>query len=345
MKYFGILVVVTFLFGCNTGQDYYKAKEAVSKRAKEADVITIPLEGEVASRKLEASGLSWFNGNLMILPQFPEKFSNGKDGAFFIIKKEKIEEYLTGRNQAPLSAERIEVIYEGEKDFLSCDGGGFEGVVVDGNELYFVVESMDEGKTFCYLVKGSFDKATSTITITTKSKVKIDSQSGIHNLSDETILQKDDLLITLHEGNGVNITKVPVAHIIGCDMHEKRSLPMENVEYRITDATSVDSSGKFWVINYFYKGDFTDLKPVIDANFKGEGIGKTHYENKHVERLLEFVIMHDGIRRTQQNSIQFVLDKNGGRNWEGIVRYEDKGFLVVSDYYPKTILAFIPFRD
>jgi hypothetical protein len=30
------------------------------------------------------------------------------------------------------------------------------------------------------------------------------------------------------------------------------------------------------------------------------------------------------------------------RNWEGLVRLDDYGFLLATDKYPRTILAFVP---
>jgi hypothetical protein len=31
-----------------------------------------------------------------------------------------------------------------------------------------------------------------------------------------------------------------------------------------------------------------------------------------------------------------------GRNWEGLVRLDDRGFLLVTDLFPGTILGFVP---
>jgi hypothetical protein len=34
--------------------------------------------------------------------------------------------------------------------------------------------------------------------------------------------------------------------------------------------------------------------------------------------------------------------QNRPRNWEGLVRFEDRGFLVVTDKFSITLLAFVP---
>ena len=60
----------------------------------------------------------------------------------------------------------------------------------------------------------------------------------------------------------------------------------------------------------------------------------------HVERLVEYKIYKNKIERTESKPIQFVINKES-RNWEGVVRFDKKGFIVVVDEYPRTILAFV----
>jgi len=40
-----------------------------------------------------------------------------------------------------------------------------------------------------------------------------------------------------------------------------------------------------------------------------------------------------------------LIDAQTSRNWEGIARLDKRGFLVVTDEHPGTILAFIPYRE
>ena len=67
----------------------------------------------------------------------------------------------------------------------------------------------------------------------------------------------------------------------------------------------------------------------------------THKRYEHVERLVEFKIDSDKLIRTSTPPIQLVLEEKS-RNWEGLVRFEDKGFLMIVDEHPRTLLAFIP---
>ena len=68
--------------------------------------------------------------------------------------------------------------------------------------------------------------------------------------------------------------------------------------------------------------------------------GATHKMYDHVERLVEYKIYKNKIQRTAKDPVQFVINKES-RNWEGVVRFDNKGFIVVVDEYPRTILAFV----
>ncbi|GIS56929.1 MAG: hypothetical protein CM1200mP1_08670 [Candidatus Neomarinimicrobiota bacterium] len=46
------------------------------------------------------------------------------------------------------------------------------------------------------------------------------------------------------------------------------------------------------------------------------------------------------IYKTNSPPIQLELNKNS-RNWEGLVRMDKKGFLMIVDEHPRTILAFV----
>ncbi len=63
-----------------------------------------------------------------------------------------------------------------------------------------------------------------------------------------------------------------------------------------------------------------------------------------MERLIEFEFNENKIQLSGREPIQIELDEKASRNWEGIVRLNDRGFLVATDKYPEMILGFIPFK-
>jgi hypothetical protein len=125
-------------------------------------------------------------------------------------------------------------------------------------------------------------------------------------------------------------------------INNKASVSFPNVEYRITDVTDVDSHGRFWALNYFWPGEKKRLLPAEDGILNGFEEGTTHAQYDHVERLVEFKINSKEIVRTNTAPIQLVMEEKS-RNWEGLVRLDKKGFLMITDEHPRTILSFIPF--
>jgi hypothetical protein len=96
------------------------------------------------------------------------------------------------------------------------------------------------------------------------------------------------------------------------------------------------------VINYYWPGDEDLLTPAEDWIFDLYLPGKTHLEQKTVERLIELRYNQGEIKVTQKPPIQMKLQADESRNWEGLVRIDEIGFIAITDKFPTTILAFIP---
>jgi hypothetical protein len=167
-------------------------------------------------------------------------------------------------------------------------------------------------------------------------------------MTDETILLVEDTvstethLVTLYEANGINVNPHPVAHRFDRHLAPLPPTPFLNVEYRITDATALDSDGNFWAINYLYPGDRGKLQPAPDPLNQQFEEGPTHATSEAVERLIALQYRDSGIRLRDIPPIQLQLLDNAARNWEGLVCLDERGFLLVTDEHPRTILAFVP---
>ena len=162
----------------------------------------------------------------------------------------------------------------------------------------------------------------------------------LRNMTFETILMNNNSVITIYEVNSEKVNEKPIYYQFDKDLKTNIIKPFPVTEYRITDATEIDNEGKFWVTNYFWPGDFDLLKPNLNYTIT------TKKDIKPVERLLEFQIVDGIIVRTETPPINIKLSEFGDScNWEGIVRLDDKGFLIVTDKFPGTILAFLPFSN
>jgi hypothetical protein len=313
-----------------------------SSGAVEQLVTEIPLIGPVTSSQAEISGMSWYGDYLILLPQFPDRVETEGDGVVFALHKEDIIAYLDEpAEDVVIQPLEIPFLAPGlEEEVPGFDG--FEAIALTQGRVFLLIEARDLQETQGYLVAGEVASDLSEIRIDASRLVEIPSQSGIGNMSDETLIVTGELLVTIHEANGLGVNPQPVAHLFDQELEPLGTLGFPNVEYRITDATRVSTSGRFWAINYFYPGD-TALAPASDPLAERFGEGSTHARFDVVERLVEFKSVPSGFELTDASPIQLeLLGDDQARNWEGVALLDTRGFLLVTDEHPRTILAFVP---
>ena len=305
--------------------------------ADEVLPIEIPLKGEAAERNLEMSGLAWYGDNLILMPQYVNKEAPG----FYFLKKDQINNWLESDRVDALIPEKIDLIFP---NFGDAIGGfqGFEAVCFSGNNAYLVMESKHDSVMHSFLVSGKMDFKKKRLTINSEKLEPIKLPVNIKNMGYESILKYKYRLMILFEANGANVNADPNAELYTTSLKHKASVSFPNIEYRITDVTDVDSRGRFWALNYFWPGEKKRLLPAEDTILDVFEEGLTHQQYDHVERLVEFKINSKEIVRTNTAPIQLVMEEKS-RNWEGLVRLDKKGFLMITDEHPRTILSFIPF--
>ncbi len=315
----GLLVFIILFIGCSKTQNKTSNK-----------FLKIKLDGNLSERSIEASGLTWYKDNLIILPQFPHKWSNNFDGAIFFVPKARIENYINGNNRNPIVGEKIDFVAEGLDEIGKRKGSGYEAITFIGDSVYVSIESVRGKISTDFIVQGIIDFNEKKIILDSDSKIEIPSQSGVHNMGEETLFAFGNNIFTIHEANGINVNNNPKVFKLNENLREVEKLPFQNIDYRITDATNVDTNGKFFVINYFYPGEFEKLKPDLNESEREFAI----------EQILELQIVGNKIIKTDKLPIKLSNGKSkNGYNWEGIVRFND-GFILVTDKFPGTVLAY-----
>ena len=348
MKKYGVISFsfIFVLFGIifiSNGCQHYKFEDRTNfKTLSESEVSIFPLAGELAEKRAELSGLAWYKNNLILLPQYPQLYKENYDGALFSVTKEELQSCKDGNYKKHLSYKKIEMDFNGLDKSLIREGSGFESVAFYGKDVFFTIESGGHFNTYGNVIKGVIDEEKNIIKLFPESIKKIEPQAHISNLSEEAITLYQKKIYTFYEANGHNVAANPVVHTFDYSLNPIGTIPIENIEYRITDATYPDSSGNFWAINYLWPDDASDLLPAGDKEFRKFGVGESQQKNEIVERLIELKIDADKISRTNEAPIYLKLDtENGSRNWEGIVRF-GQGFILVTDKYPETILGYVP---
>ena len=305
--------------------------------------VFIPLTGPLADPRAEVSGLNWHEQSLAILPQEPELFGGDDMLGFFALEKTDILAYLDGERTDPLVPRRIECYAPGLTRIIR-GFDGLEAMGTIGQRCYLTVEAKTDTAMAGYLVCGHYDLAGDRVVMDTTKLTGIPLGLNIPNVAEESLIISGDRVITISEANGRNINPAPQAKVFDDDINYLGSLPFPSIEYRVTDATALDGAGRFWVINYFFPPESFKLQPAPDPEAERYGAPPDAGPQRGVERLLELQLVDDErIVRTDTPPINLALDPGGAcRNWEAIVRLDDRGFLIMTDQYPGTLLAFVP---
>ena len=335
--------------------------EAALDTAVETAVTPIQIAGPAAERDAEISSLVWYGDYLLLITENPFIYADGDIvGKFFALEKVEILAYLfEGENGDPLNP--IEVPIYGA-DIEDAVGGfevafdGFESaaVVPAGNafaddQIFLTIEadtvSEEDPSMRGYLVWGSILPNLSGIELRLDDYVALPTQTEFSNMSYETLFATpDNHIVTMYEVNGATANPQPVAVSVDLASGEASTIPVDNIEFRVTDATTPAADGTFWVTNYFFPGE-TFLAVDSDPLFEQYGMGASQAAFGGYERLVKMQYSPAGITRVDQAPIQLLqTDESSGRNWEGVETLEDRGLLVVTDRYPQTILAFVPFE-
>lgn len=316
--------------------------QALPNQVQEAPVQVIPLDGPAALAQAEYSGMAWYQDQLVLLPQYPQRMSDHADGLLYAITRQEILDFILGKNSQPIRPREV-VLKSQELEKKIPQYEGFEAITFDGQQVYLTIEAREGLNMMGYLVKGEVQGNLTEIHLVIDSLTRNPPQQEQSNRSDEAILIVNDQLLTIFESNGAQANPDSHASLFDLSLTPTGILEFPAIEYRLTDATEIDDSGRFWMINYFFPGD-TDLFPLADPIRESFGAGITHAQSETVERLLEFQYSPLGISLSGTPPIQFQLSSpDESRNWEGLVRLDDLGFLIITDKFPETILGFVAY--
>ncbi len=328
-------LVLTFVFLAGSFSCREKA-DSPAALGSERGFRILPIDREVGDKRSEISGLAWQGDTLLLLAQYPNRFhADGVDNIFWIDKKD-ILAFLDQNRPGLLQAHKFNFFDDGVTKSIP-DFQGFESIVVKGKDVFLTIEVYGPGKMSAYIVKGTIGKG---IHLDASTLIELPMPVNLDNMAFETLLRHNNRLIAIFEANGINVNPDPFAFQIDLDNGHLERIHFPTIEYRITDATDVDQNNRFWVINYHWPGENSLLNPGPDPlNLSGQARKK----GQAVERLLEMEIREDGVYLSGKPALRLPADLTDySRNWEGLVRLDDRGFLLMTDRAPETILAFIP---
>ena len=304
--------------------------------AGEIQYQPIFLSGLITNPKQEISGMDLYNDQIMLLPE-------NLGGFLYMISKDEILNALEKKDR--ILIEPKQPAFHTPDYSKSIPGfEGLEAIAFNGNNVYITLESKDDKMMRGYLAWGTINPTTKEVTIPKKNLLELETPIQVNNMTFESLLIHNDHIILFYETQGINLQKYVWQYRVSLTDFSVSKIEFPNIEYRITDVSRVDDKNHFWAINYFWPGDAKHLKPAPDQIVMKIKEGKSHQNSDVVERLIEFEFNEDKIQLSGRDPIQIELDEKASRNWEALVRLDDRGFLVATDKYPEMILGFIPFK-
>lgn len=319
------------------------------RRAITVTPVILALTGPLADRSAEVSGMAWKGDTLAVLPQDPTQYADDGQLGFFVIDRDQIIAAIDGTSSAPILPRQVKCLAPAMSDLIE-GYDGFEAMILSGNRCFFTVEAEPDSAMASYLLSGVFDLVNREVVLDISCFAKIPMGLNIPNIAEEAILIDGGQVITIGEVNGKNVNPKPLANVFNQRGEFQGVLPMPQIEYRVTDATAVDAEHRFWVINYYYPPEREKIDAAPDPELIKFGDPADFDPERCVERLLELRIVRtclggDWIERTETPPINLALLPDGQcRNWEALVRLEGRGFLLMTDMYPETLLAFVPYQ-
>jgi hypothetical protein len=313
------------------------AKAVAPSRAVEVPVEPIALAAPLDSKRAELSGLAWYGDALLLLPQYPEHFEGG---ALFALPKASIERWLAGDRAAPLAASAVPFEAPGVAERVE-GYQGYEEILVAGDAAFLTIEGKGhDGRMRGYVVRAAFDRGRLRADVTTL--LELSCPTAHDNLGYEALTSYRGDVIAFYEANGPSVVARPCAYRLDVPRHSAAALALFPLPYRVTGATPADADGRFWVANVFWPGE-PWLREANDPVARRFGKGPTQARSEGVERLVELrVDPRAGVVGTDTPPVSLELAADGRiRNWEGIARLDDRGFLLVTDEHPSTLFGFV----
>ena len=320
MKLF-LIFISLFAFCC--------AEEKDMKSYRTAEITSINLGEKFSNKDLQISGLDWHGNDLILLPQFPADF-NFK---IFSVSKQDILHYLEG-DQKALPVSEISFKENGLRDNILEPE--YEAIAFNGDRAYLLTEK--ENPMESYIVRAAISDGSLNIENNKYSKIPI--PFDIFEMGCEALFIAEDTIYVFYEANGVNIFSQPVVFRFDLELNPLSPVSLPNIEFRVTDATQIDTDNSFWIINNFWEGEESKLQPAQDAFIPDVFNNRDH----GVKRLIQLKLNAGSISFAGMHPIML---RPENWNWEGLVKLDNKGFLIINDEFSpepmKTSLGFIPY--
>lgn len=293
----------------------------------------LPLELGEGGEDIEFSGVCWWGDELFMMPQYPATQRRG----VYVLHRDSIARVIEGLEAGlpvePLRPRRV-MIDPGDIPAKVEAYDGLEALSLRNGRCFALAEfGEDTDHWGSYLITGTFMHDGSGIGFERLGETTIGGPQVRENFTHEALVVSEDEVWVICELNGRGIVDRPVLARFTHDLEPLPPMEMPALEYRITDATDLDADGRFWVLNLFWPPDADTVEPEAPSG--------------PVERIVPLRLKGDRIVVDVERP---TLDLRGDgdhpmHNWEGVARWGEEGFLLVTDSYPDNLLAYVAVPD
>ena len=336
------LFVIIAAAACRKSDKEVRGEQSDPIRALEYAVMEIPLPEKLSSPMFEYSGLGWHGDVMVLLPQYPNGITGNQPGLLYGIQRGDLINWKDDNSS------RLNFF-----DIPFDDGGlsktlkgfeGFESILFLEDDVYLTIETRGGNPMRSYMVKGSVEGSGPDdimIALDKDKTIELPQQNNYSNASYEALTSDGEYIYALYEQYGESVNKDPIVLKIDRDLNIIEEMPIDSINYRITDASLMNENGKFWAINYFFHGD-EHLKVEADAVSDRFGLPGSHENDQRVERLVKFRLNFERMELIDETPLYLELLANGeSRNWEGLVVLDENTFVIVTDKFPGSLLAMV----
>lgn len=286
LKTFTALTLLFQLVACSHKALIDDNDQSVVDIAREYAVLEIPLPDEISLSAFEYSGLGWFGDILVLLPQYPNRNSGGHSGLLYGIKKDDL---IKWKNDPSQELVFFDIPFDDVGFSRSLpEFEGFEAILFIDQDVYLTIETSAGNPMKSFLVRGSVlsnGEDGFAISLDKKQIIELPQQNRSSNASYEALTSDGEFIYALYEQYGQCVNEHPYALKINRQLSVIEEIPVDPINYRVTDASQIDKNGEFWAVNYFYSGD-VHLKVEVDPISDRFGLPGSHEFGERVERLM-----------------------------------------------------------
>ncbi len=313
---------------------------------KNFTVLNISLPAEISDYDNQFSGLSIQKENLYLMSE--SRLQDSAEAKLYSIKLADLEKKIT--DTAYILPYKKFHVYNLEwlRERINRKGDEYEGleaIVMNGNDVYFSIETTTASLN-CYLLKGQInDTALILYTdffISMPKPVTVDSLH-IYNAGFEALtMLETNIMAAFFEFNYFTnynqvLRIIPQFTEIGRFHHFK----LQRLPFRLTDITSTGEN-KFTAINYFYKGGGAD---TVYRPYAGDISNKLILDDSGYGNYCRLVQLKYKNFKFSWKPLWEFPKEYAGYNWEGIAVYKNGYFIINDKYTPekpyKTVLLYL----